>query len=204
MDAERVIVADDAAARAGAPAGSSWRSTTRPRIWTVRDGLVVHAKLFRDRADAFAEAGIPYPARLNNPETRSGFATFTRWSRPPRRKGRKGSLNNPEIIENVPGHVIPILEREFDDFDNEAEKFLGGETEETEFIGFRLKQGVYGQRQADVQMIRIKLPMGGVTPEQMDDVRRRRRGVRAAEQGPHHHAPEHPDPPHPAAPDAPS
>ncbi len=84
------------------------------------------------------------------------------------RKGRKGSLENPEIIENVPGHVIPILEREFDDFDNEAEKFLSGETEETEFIKFRLKQGVYGQRQADVQMIRTKLPMGGITPDQMD------------------------------------
>src|ERR671916_614846 len=38
----------------------------------------------------------------------------------PKRKGRKGSLENPEVIENVPGHVIPILEREFDDFDNEA------------------------------------------------------------------------------------
>jgi sulfite reductase beta subunit-like hemoprotein len=84
------------------------------------------------------------------------------------RKGKEGALNNPEIIENVPGHVIPILEREFDDFDNEAEKFLEGQTEETEFIGFRLKQGVYGQRQADVQMCRIKLPMGGVTPEQME------------------------------------
>ncbi len=82
--------------------------------------------------------------------------------------GRKGSLKNPEVIENVPGHVIPILEREFDDFDNEAEKFLGGETAEDEFIKFRLKQGVYGQRQADVQMIRVKLPMGGVTPDQMD------------------------------------
>ncbi len=83
-------------------------------------------------------------------------------------KGRKGSLDNPEEIEDVPGHVIPILEREFDDFDNEAEKFLGGETEETEFIGFRLKQGVYGQRQADVQMIRVKLPWGGINPEQME------------------------------------
>jgi sulfite reductase beta subunit-like hemoprotein len=82
--------------------------------------------------------------------------------------GRKGSLKNPEVIENVPGHVIPILEREFDDFDNEAEKFLGGETEEDTFIKFRLKQGVYGQRQADVQMVRVKLPMGGVTPDQMD------------------------------------
>ena len=35
-------------------------------------------------------------------------------------KGRKGSLENPEVLENVPGHVIPILEREFDDFDTEA------------------------------------------------------------------------------------
>jgi sulfite reductase beta subunit-like hemoprotein len=88
---------------------------------------------------------------------------------PPKAKhGRKGSLENPEVLENVPGHVIPIIEREFDDFDNEAEKFLAGETPEDQFIGFRLKQGVYGQRQADVQMIRIKLPMGGVTPEQME------------------------------------
>jgi sulfite reductase beta subunit-like hemoprotein len=82
--------------------------------------------------------------------------------------GRKGTLENPEVYENVPGHVIPILEREFDDFDNEAEKFLAGDTPETEFIGFRLKQGVYGQRQADVQMIRVKLPMGGITPEQVE------------------------------------
>ncbi|MEA2444426.1 MAG: hypothetical protein QOJ12_1718 [Thermoleophilales bacterium] len=85
-----------------------------------------------------------------------------------RPKGRSGSLTNPEVYDNVPGYVIPIIEREFDDFDNEAEKFLDGQTEETEFIGFRLKQGVYGQRQADVQMIRIKLPMGGITPEQIE------------------------------------
>jgi sulfite reductase beta subunit-like hemoprotein len=85
-----------------------------------------------------------------------------------RGKGRAGTLENPETYENVPGHVIPIIEREFDDFDNEAEKFLVGEQSEMEFIGFRLKQGVYGQRQPDVQMLRIKLPFGGVTPEQME------------------------------------
>jgi sulfite reductase beta subunit-like hemoprotein len=85
-----------------------------------------------------------------------------------RGKGRVGSQENPETYVNVPGHVIPIIEREFDDFDNEAEQFLSGELEEHQFIGFRLKQGVYGQRQPDVQMIRIKLPFGGVTPEQMD------------------------------------
>src|SRR5918998_153243 len=82
--------------------------------------------------------------------------------------GRPGSLDNPEVREDVPGHVIPILQREFDDFDNEAERFLAGQIEETEFIGFRLKQGVYGQRQPDVQMIRVKLPFGGITPDQMD------------------------------------
>jgi sulfite reductase (ferredoxin) len=85
-----------------------------------------------------------------------------------RGKGRAGSLENPETYENVPGHIIPILEREFDDFDNEAEEFLSGRLAEEQFIGFRLKQGVYGQRQADVQMVRVKLPFGGVTPEQME------------------------------------
>jgi sulfite reductase beta subunit-like hemoprotein len=82
--------------------------------------------------------------------------------------GRKGTLSNPEVYENVPGHIIPAITREFDDFDNEAEKFLDGQTPENQFIGFRLKQGVYGQRQPDVQMIRVKLPFGGITPDQMD------------------------------------
>ena len=83
-------------------------------------------------------------------------------------KGPVGSRENPEVYENVPGHVIPILQDEFDDFDDESGKFLDGQTPEDEFIGFRLKQGVYGQRQAGVQMIRVKLPLGGVTPDQMD------------------------------------
>ncbi len=85
-----------------------------------------------------------------------------------RGKGRTGTLENPETYENVPGHIIPIIEREFDDFDNEAEQFLSGALAEEQFIGFRLKQGVYGQRQPDVQMVRVKLPFGGVTPEQME------------------------------------
>ncbi len=81
---------------------------------------------------------------------------------------KKGSLEDPEVLQNVPGHVIPILQREYDDFKTEATKFLQGGMPEDEFIKFRLRQGVYGQRQPDVQMIRVKLPFGGVTPEQMD------------------------------------
>jgi sulfite reductase beta subunit-like hemoprotein len=80
----------------------------------------------------------------------------------------RGTLEDPEILQNVPGHVIPILAREFDDFKTQATRFLEGELEEEEFIKFRLKQGIYGQRQADVQMVRVKLPFGGITPEQME------------------------------------
>jgi sulfite reductase beta subunit-like hemoprotein len=64
--------------------------------------------------------------------------------------------------------VIPIIEREFDDFDTESTRFLKGDVDEETFIKFRLKQGVYGQRQADVQMVRVKLPLGGITPDQLD------------------------------------
>ncbi len=82
--------------------------------------------------------------------------------------GARGSLADPEVYENVPGHVIPIIEREFDDFDTEAAGFLAGRTPEDQFIGFRLRQGVYGQRQAERQMVRVKLPFGGINPDQLD------------------------------------
>ena len=35
-------------------------------------------------------------------------------------------------------------------------------------MAFRLRQGIYGQRQADVQMMRIKAPYGGLTADQLD------------------------------------
>ena len=81
---------------------------------------------------------------------------------------QRGTLEDPEVREDVPGRVIPILEREFDDFDTESARFLRGELPEDQFIGFRLKQGVYGQRQVERQMIRVKLPFGEVSPEQME------------------------------------
>src|SRR5271155_4558329 len=81
---------------------------------------------------------------------------------------QRGTLEDPEVLQNVPGHVIPILRQEYDDFKTESTKFLAGEMPEDEFIKVRLKQGVYGQRQPDVQMIRVKLPFGGITPEQME------------------------------------
>lgn len=64
--------------------------------------------------------------------------------------------------------VIPILPKEFEDFRTEAAEFLAGNRDEAKFIGFRLHQGVYGQRQAARQMIRVKLPFGGITPTQLE------------------------------------
>ena len=108
--------------------------------------------------------GTPVPAKkLADPSTLKADP-----SKKQHGKGKIGSLENPEVYDDVPGHIIPILEREFDDFDTEAASFLRGEQTEEQFIGFRLKQGVYGQRQPDVQMIRVKLPYGGVSPEQME------------------------------------
>ncbi len=73
------------------------------------------------------------------------------------------------IYNSEPGKVLGILQHELEDFSTEAERYLQGEwATEAQWIGFRLKQGVYGQRQPGVQMIRCKLPFGGVTPEQME------------------------------------
>jgi sulfite reductase (ferredoxin) len=99
----------------------------------------------------------PHSASTDGPQTASHHGN-----------GRTGTIDNPEVLENVPGHVIPILEREFDDFDTESTRFIKGQLEGDEFTKFRLRQGVYGQRQPDVQMIRVKLPFGGVTPDQLD------------------------------------
>lgn len=45
--------------------------------------------------------------------------------------------------------------------------FRLGMIDEEKFRAFRLARGVYGQRQEGVQMVRIKLPFGKVTPDQL-------------------------------------
>ena len=64
--------------------------------------------------------------------------------------------------------VLEILPQELDDFEYQVKKFQAGEWDEIEFQAFRLKQGVYGQRQPDSQMVRVKAPFGGVTAEMLD------------------------------------
>ncbi len=65
--------------------------------------------------------------------------------------------------------VLPYVPEEVDDFETEATRYLNGEwPSEEQFIMYRLVRGVYGQRQPDVQMMRIKVPGGAMTADQMD------------------------------------
>ena len=72
-----------------------------------------------------------------------------------------------ELSKSASG-IIPFMEGEIVRLEEESARFESGEQDNAEFTPFRLRQGVYGQRQADVQMIRIKLPGGRVTPEALD------------------------------------
>ena len=72
-----------------------------------------------------------------------------------------------ESAQTAPG-IVPFMEDEMERFDDAVDSFKAGEQENAQFTPFRLRQGVYGQRQADVQMIRVKIPGGILTPEALD------------------------------------
>jgi sulfite reductase beta subunit-like hemoprotein len=70
-----------------------------------------------------------------------------------------------------------VLQREIDagtaadiaKFEEQLERYLSGELPEDVFRVFRLNNGIYGQRQGGHnQMVRVKVPYGSVTPEQLD------------------------------------
>ena len=61
----------------------------------------------------------------------------------------------------------PIVAKDIIDLENKISLFYKGEIDEARFRSLRLARGVYGQRQFGVQMIRIKLPYGKVTSEQL-------------------------------------
>ena len=63
-----------------------------------------------------------------------------------------------------------VVRTEIETFRERAAQFLNGHISEDEFRPFRLKHGIYGQRQAGVQMVRCKLPGGLVTARQMEQL----------------------------------
>ena len=64
--------------------------------------------------------------------------------------------------------IIDVMPEEIDEFETEMERFRAGTFDPTSFQSFRLKQGVYGQRQPDVHMMRVKVPFGGLKADQLD------------------------------------
>ena len=61
----------------------------------------------------------------------------------------------------------PIVQQDIIDLGQRIEAFKNGTLHEDKFRAIRLARGVYGQRQQGVQMIRIKLPFGKVTTQQL-------------------------------------
>ena len=63
-----------------------------------------------------------------------------------------------------------LVREEIERFRIRATEYLSGSVTEDEFRGFRLRHGIYGQRQPGVQMVRTKFPSGVVTSGQMEQL----------------------------------
>lgn len=64
-------------------------------------------------------------------------------------------------------NVSEAARRDILELESKISIFRDGNVPEEAFRKFRLARGVYGQRQAGVQMIRIKLPYGRITADQL-------------------------------------
>lgn len=58
--------------------------------------------------------------------------------------------------------------REIEIYEIQLDRVQAGQVEETLFTEFRLRHGVYGQRDDRSQMIRVKIPFGGLTAAQLE------------------------------------
>src|SRR3989304_2336061 len=85
-------------------------------------------------------------------------------------KPSKTERAHPSVPEDLkPGHVFVSLDEELENFEREAKRWRTDEDGLVdEFRPFRLMHGIYGQRQEDTQMIRVKLPYGGVSAGQRE------------------------------------
>ncbi len=64
-------------------------------------------------------------------------------------------------------HLPPDIRQEIDIYETELRRVQSGLVDEKLFTEFRLRRGVYGQRQDRVQMQRIKIPMGRLRADQL-------------------------------------
>ncbi len=64
--------------------------------------------------------------------------------------------------------IVPDVAREIEIYEIQLDRFQAGQVEEATFTEFRLRRGVYGQRDDRSQMIRVKIPFGGLTAAQLE------------------------------------
>src|SRR5262245_65198345 len=69
--------------------------------------------------------------------------------------------------------------KDIEEFVSVREAFERGAISPDEFRTFRLTRGIYGQRQDDVQMIRVKIPQGILNADQLRRLGRVARSTRA-------------------------
>ncbi|TND10548.1 MAG: sulfite reductase (NADPH) hemoprotein beta-component [Bacteroidetes bacterium] len=70
-------------------------------------------------------------------------------------------------IEQAAGGRKALVEKDIVELGEKIQLFREGKIDPEKFRSLRLARGVYGQRQPGVQMIRIKLPYGKLTPKQL-------------------------------------
>jgi len=64
------------------------------------------------------------------------------------------------------------VREEIETFRERSQSYLNGEITDDQFRPFRLKHGIYGQRQAGVQMVRCKIPGGLLSARQVEQLGR--------------------------------
>jgi sulfite reductase beta subunit-like hemoprotein len=75
---------------------------------------------------------------------------------------------SPITRENFEQEHEQTVREEIERFRAKAQQVLAGAITDDEFRGFRLRYGIYGQRQPGVQMVRTKFPSGMVTATQLE------------------------------------
>src|SRR3954471_6182632 len=79
------------------------------------------------------------------------------------------ALAQREKLENQYDRTV---REEIETFRMKAMSYLAGEITDADFRPFRLKHGIYGQRQPGVQMVRCKIPSGLLTTQQINTLAR--------------------------------
>lgn len=74
--------------------------------------------------------------------------------------------------DGVEAQYDETVRRDIELFREQAEAYLAGNLTDDQFRPFRLRRGIYGQRQPGVQMVRTKIPGGMLTAAQMEQLAR--------------------------------